>query len=75
MGYEYAWGLQDDQASIEAIHLALTDWSGQEPYIFTKCGRRWDRDGKIFKVLEAESIRRECEDSLRRLRVDAIDFY
>lgn len=45
------------------------------PYIFTKCERRWDENGKIFPSLKAESIRQECEDSLRRLKVDVIDLY
>ena len=31
--------------------------------------------GEIGHSLKAESIRRECEASLRRLRVDAIDLY
>lgn len=45
------------------------------PYVFTKCERVWDRAGKIGGSLKADSIRRECEDSLRRLKVDAIDLY
>ncbi len=61
--------------SEEVLASALRDWSGPRPYLFTKCGLRWDRDGKIFKVLEPESIRRECEESLRRLSVDTIDLY
>jgi len=47
----------------------------QRPYIFTKCERVWDSSGKIGSSLKADSIRRECESSLRRLRVDAIDLY
>jgi aryl-alcohol dehydrogenase-like predicted oxidoreductase len=35
----------------------------------------WDEERKISQSLKAESIRRECEASLRRLRVDAIDLY
>jgi aryl-alcohol dehydrogenase-like predicted oxidoreductase len=46
-----------------------------KPYIFTKCERRWDENGRIFGWLKADSIRRECEDSLRRLKVDVIDLY
>ena len=46
-----------------------------KPYVFTKCERVWDRNGNIGACLKAESIRRECEDSLRRLRVDVIDLY
>jgi aryl-alcohol dehydrogenase-like predicted oxidoreductase len=46
-----------------------------KPYIFTKCERRWDENGNILKVLKRESIREECENSLRRLNVDVIDLY
>ena len=45
------------------------------PYVFTKCARVWDAKGQIGKSLKAESIRRECEASLRRLKVDVIDLY
>jgi aryl-alcohol dehydrogenase-like predicted oxidoreductase len=45
------------------------------PYIFTKCSLVWDDDGKISHNLQADSIRRECEASLKRLGVDAIDLY
>jgi len=45
------------------------------PYIFTKCERVWDSQGKIGACLKAASIRRECEDSLRRLEVEVIDLY
>jgi len=47
----------------------------RKPYIFTKCERVWDESGNVGASLKAESIRRECEDSLRRLRVDSIDLY
>jgi aryl-alcohol dehydrogenase-like predicted oxidoreductase len=57
------------------VARALADWSGARPYVFTKCGLRWDAQGQTHRVLTATSIRRECEDSLRRLRVDAIDLY
>jgi aryl-alcohol dehydrogenase-like predicted oxidoreductase len=45
------------------------------PYIFTKCSRTWDDPRRIGFCLKAESIRRECEDSLKRLKVDVIDLY
>ena len=61
--------------SEEVVARALAGWSGTRPYVFSKCGIRWDNQGKIFKVLDADSIRRECEDSLRRLKVDTIDLY
>jgi aryl-alcohol dehydrogenase-like predicted oxidoreductase len=45
------------------------------PYVFTKCGRVWDKSGQIGKWLKADSIRAECEASLKRLKVDVIDLY
>jgi aryl-alcohol dehydrogenase-like predicted oxidoreductase len=45
------------------------------PYIFTKCERIWDKDRNIGASLKGASVRRECEDSLRRLKIDAIDLY
>lgn len=59
--------------SEEIIAQAVKGWSGTKPYIFTKCGLRWDEQGNISKDLSAQSIRQECEDSLRRLQVEAID--
>jgi aryl-alcohol dehydrogenase-like predicted oxidoreductase len=61
--------------SEEVVARALVEWPGPRPYVFTKCGLRSDGSGKIREVLKAESIRRECEDSLRRLRVETIDLY
>ena len=45
------------------------------PYVFTKCARVWDENRQIGKSLKADSVRRECEASLRRLKVDVIDLY
>lgn len=61
--------------SEEVVARALATWPGPRPYVFTKCGLRSDEQGKVREVLTADSIRRECEDSLRRLRVDTIDLY
>jgi len=100
-GWQFAWGNQNDNDSVAAIHRALElgvnwidtaavyglghseevvaraleSWPGSRPYVFTKCGLRWDAQGQTHRVLTAASIRRECEDSLRRLNVDAIDLY
>jgi len=47
-----------------------------EVTIATKCGILWKEDGSdIYGHLNAESIRREVEESLRRLNVDVIDLY
>lgn len=99
-GWEYAWGAQDDQDSVSAIHAALDagiNWidtaavygighseeivakalqgRSERPYVFTKCSLLWDEQGSIRGCLKADSIRKECEDSLKRLNVDTIDLY
>lgn len=60
--------------SEEVVAKALEGVS-QKPYVFTKCERRWHENGKIFPSLKADSVRKECEDSLRRLKLDVIDLY
>lgn len=45
------------------------------PYVFTKCGLVWDENRQVGNSLKADSIRKECEDSLRRLETDVIDLY
>lgn len=47
----------------------------EKPYIFTKCSLVWDENRKVNSVLNADSIRRECEASLKRLGIEAIDLY
>jgi len=61
--------------SEEVVARALQGWRGQRPYVFTKCGRIWNAQGKVDYSLRRESIRRECEASLRRLKTDLIDLY
>jgi aryl-alcohol dehydrogenase-like predicted oxidoreductase len=47
-----------------------------EVIVATKCGRLWDDDADELKSsLKADSIRREVEGSLRRLKVEVIDLY
>ena len=100
-GWEFAWGHQEDDDSVAAIHRALElgvnwidtaavygmghseevvaralkEWRGPRPYVFTKCVLRWDAAGKVSQNFDPASIRRECEDSLRRLQTDLIDLY
>jgi aryl-alcohol dehydrogenase-like predicted oxidoreductase len=99
-GWAFAWGPQDDDESIAAIHTALdhgVNWidtaavyglghseevvaralegRANRPYVFTKCERTWDENRQIKPSLKADSIRRECEASLKRLKVDTIDLY
>jgi aryl-alcohol dehydrogenase-like predicted oxidoreductase len=106
--WAYAWGPQDDDASIDAILASVTEgrsnwidtapvyglghseevvakalmaWrnsapaGAKAPYIFTKCGLVWDENRQVSQRLTAQSVRAECEASLRRLKVDAIDLY
>ena len=50
----------------------------QRPLVFTKCGLVWDKRNRMVepqRVLRPESIRTECEASLRRLGVERIDLY
>ncbi len=61
--------------SEEVVAKALAEWSGDRPYVFTKCGMIWDKDGKVDYSLKAASIRQECENSLRRLKTETIDLY
>ena len=61
--------------SEEVVSRALATWRGARPCIFTKCAMRWDAQGRVTKVHKRDSLLRECEDSLRRLRVDVIDLY
>jgi aryl-alcohol dehydrogenase-like predicted oxidoreductase len=61
--------------SEEIVARALREWRGPRPHFFTKCVLRWDEKGNIKQEFSAASIRRECEDSLRRLQVETIDLY
>jgi len=52
--------------------------SGDRPLVFTKCGLVWDERDRMKearRVLRPDSIRKECEASLRRLGVERIDLY
>ena len=96
--WSHAWGPQDDQASIAAIHCALDlgmNWIDtaavyglghseeivgravkgfhKKPFLFTKCGLVLDEKGEVTR--STKHIRNECEQSLRRLQVEAIDLY
>lgn len=60
--------------SEEVVGLALAGVS-RKPYLFTKCSLVWNNDGTVSNILKARSLKRECENSLRRLRADKIDLY
>jgi aryl-alcohol dehydrogenase-like predicted oxidoreductase len=96
--WQFAWGPQDDQQSVEAIHRALDlgiNWidtaavyglghsevivgkalktTSTRPYAFTKCSMVWDGTRTIGRSLK--QIRREVEESLKRLNLETIDLY
>jgi aryl-alcohol dehydrogenase-like predicted oxidoreductase len=66
-----AYGLGHAEEVVARALAGRTD----RPFVFTKCSLVWDSEGKIGHSLKAQSVRRECEDSLRRLKLDAIDLY
>lgn len=99
-GWQFAWGEQDDNESILAIHRALDlgiNWidtaaiyglghseevvaraiagRSPKPLVFTKCGIVWNEQREPRRSIEPESIRREVEQSLKRLKLDVIDLY
>src|SRR5271154_5622875 len=81
-GWQFAWGKQNDNDSVAAIHRALdlgvnwidtaavyglghseeivaralASYPGPRPYVFTKCGLRWNAKGEPNRVLTAASI-------------------
>ncbi|HJQ12360.1 MAG TPA: aldo/keto reductase [Gemmatimonadaceae bacterium] len=64
--------------SEEVVKRFLAGRRGNDrPYVFTKCGLVWDPKNRddVKRVLTPQSIRRECEASLRRLGVERIDLY
>jgi aryl-alcohol dehydrogenase-like predicted oxidoreductase len=67
-----AYGLGHSE---EVVQKAVKQWSGEKPHIFTKCGLVGDDKGRVRRNLSPDSIRKECEKSLRMLNVDAIDLY
>jgi aryl-alcohol dehydrogenase-like predicted oxidoreductase len=46
-----------------------------KPIIATKCSLLWNEKKEKVSCLKAESIRRECHDSLKRLGIETIDLY
>jgi aryl-alcohol dehydrogenase-like predicted oxidoreductase len=65
--------------SEEVVTEALADIpKSARPYVFTKCGLvpdPADRNAMPSRIGAPASIRRELEESLRRLRLDHIDLY
>lgn len=66
-----AYGLGHSEEVVGKAINGMTD----PPYVFTKCELTWNEKGEIIDCLKSDSIRKECEDSLRRLNLDVIDLY
>ena len=62
--------------SEELVASALKGFSDADrPYVFTKSSLLWDENGNVINSLKKDSVKRECEESLRRLQTDVIDLY
>lgn len=62
--------------SESVVARALADIPKSErPYVFTKCAQLADASGEKYISLEPASLRDECEGSLKRLGLEAIDLY
>lgn len=65
--------------SEEVVAEALSGYpEADRPYVFTKCGLRWDPSDPMTpsrRVAAPRSIAEEVEASLRRLRTERIDLY
>ena len=65
----YGFGHSED-----IVGMALVGELRQRAVIATKVGLEW-RDGKVWRNSSPARIRKEVEESLRRLRTDYIDLY
>ena len=60
--------------SEELVGIALKQTKAR-PIIATKCSLLWNEKREKIGCLKAESIRKECEESLKRLGAEVIDLY
>ncbi|MFG1681364.1 aldo/keto reductase [Nonomuraea sp. NPDC049269] len=70
----YGLGHSEELVGKAIADLPEAGW----PYIFTKVGLVWDPDNPSAaprRIMKPASVRRELEDSLRRLGIDRIDLY
>ncbi len=68
----YGFGLSEE---ILADALARRRVPREQVVIATKFGMEWDDKENVWRNAKPERIRREIDDSLRRLRTDYIDLY
>jgi aryl-alcohol dehydrogenase-like predicted oxidoreductase len=70
------YGLGHSEEVVAAALAGIPE--ADRPYVFTKCGLVWDETDRSIeprRVGDPASIRREVENSLRRLNVERIDLY
>jgi aryl-alcohol dehydrogenase-like predicted oxidoreductase len=70
------YGLGHSEEVVGRFLRTLTP--ADRPFVFTKCGLEWDPSDPMKvsrRILQPDSIRRECDASLRRLGVERIDLY
>ncbi len=66
----YCYGAQGESEQLIAQALGARR---DEVVIATKCGIHWGSDGVQVKDGRPATLRRECEESLRRLRTDRVE--
>ena len=64
-----------DGASEQLVGQALQQTSRDDVLVATKCSRKVLADGSVTGILDAASVKAECEQSLKRLGVEVIDLY
>lgn len=70
------YGLGHSEAVVGRLLRELAP--AERPLVFTKCGLTWDDNNRMAqpsRILKPETIRKECDASLRRLGVERIDLY
>ncbi|MFL6163529.1 MAG: aldo/keto reductase [Jatrophihabitantaceae bacterium] len=66
-----AYGFGHSEEVVGAALAGLTE----RPYVFTKCSLLEGTGRAVVNSLDRDSVLREAEASLKRLRIDAIDLY
>jgi aryl-alcohol dehydrogenase-like predicted oxidoreductase len=70
------YGLGHSEAVVAKALAAIP--AASRPFVFTKAGLVWDEEDRSAaprRIMAAASVRREIEDSLRRLNIETIDLY
>jgi aryl-alcohol dehydrogenase-like predicted oxidoreductase len=67
----YGFGRSEEVVGHALAGIAEAD----RPYVFTKCSLLEGPGRRVVHSLKRDSVLRECESSLRRLGIDAIDLY